>query len=119
MIKLMITMVMNYKDENRANRRQSHQAMQLLTIMALQFATPRKVIFGQFDLLFSNVEQFYKGLEATNEISGVEKEEVMMIGALFKKFKSGSLDQSEKMMIIGEEKYLPEEVQLAIKKVAE
>lgn len=98
-------------------RRQAHQATQLLTIMALQFTTPRKIIYRQFDLLLSSIAQFYKDLPETKELADVDEKEIVLMGHLYAKFKSATIDQNDKMQVSGEEKHLPEEVQTAMKKV--
>jgi len=119
MIKLMVTMALNYRDADAANRRQAQQATQLLTVLALQFTTPRKVIYRQFDLLFTNVAGFYRDNATTNEVPGIPEDECARVESIYGLFKAGSIDPKDKITVSADERHLPEEVALAMRKVDE
>lgn len=45
MIQLMINMMLNYRDDFRAEREEAYKCMQLLSVMATQFTSSRKQIY--------------------------------------------------------------------------
>ena len=119
MIKLMVTLALNYKDADPANRRQAQKATKLLTVLTLQFTTLHKAIYWQFDLLLNSVALFYRNHATTNEVPAISKDECAKFAVIYAFYKKGILHPKYKIIVSADKRHLPEEVAMAMRKVDE
>ena len=75
----MISMLLNYKDEDKDVRIEAFKSMKLLAVIVRQFTSEKKPLFKQFDCLFSGIAMYYNKakVEKTGNIEQAEAEFVL------------------------------------------
>lgn len=82
MVQLLISMQVNYKDEDSEVRSDAQKCMRCLAIIAAQFTSPKKHIYRQFDSLFSIIAMFYNKAK-TDKSLNIEQEEIQGVLDLY------------------------------------
>lgn len=116
MVQLMISMMLNYKDDFRPERDEAFKCMQLLSVMATQFTSQRKSPYRQFDTLFATIAMHYSKLQGTAVAEGgidpnaVTKLECERVVNLFQKFRTNTFTSEEKILLVDSADQVPHEV---------